>query len=94
MAWDDKGDDKRDDEVFFCDFEDVNNQSFNSSSNSLLNLVNFDSKNSIDNICNNNALIKKNLYSNEEIKEYSKVDEKKYMQYFKFPCGELPKEIV
>ena len=42
------GDEKRENEIFFDDFEDLNNQSFSSSSSSLLNLVNSDSKNSLE----------------------------------------------
>jgi len=85
-----KGDTKREDEIFFDDFEDVNNQSFNNSSNSLLNLINTDSKNSIESCFSNNILMNKNLYYNEEIYSYSNEKEKKYMEFFKFPCGELP----
>ena len=87
------GDEKRDYEVFFEDFEDLNNQSFSSSSSSL-NLVNLDSKSSFGSNYTDNSLLKdsSSLYY-EDKKEISKDKEKKFMQFFKFPKGDLIDEI-
>ena len=88
---------KRDNEIFFDDFEDLNNQSFSSSSSSLLNLVQADSKNSLEstftNSSNNNIFIPKTFDINEEKKDISKDKEKKYMEFLKFPKGDLTDDI-
>ena len=87
------GDEKRDNEVFFEDFEDLNIQSFSNSSSSL-NLVNLDSKSSFgSNFTDNSLLTDSSSLYDEDKKEISKVKEKKFMQFFKFPKGGLIDEI-
>ena len=78
------GDEKRDEEVFFNDFEDLNNQSFSNSSSSLLNMVSSESSASLESNFSNNSYFKKNSIWVEEKKEISKPREKK-MEFFQFP---------
>ena len=90
------GDEKRDNEVFFEDFEDLNNQGYNNSSSSLLNMINIDSKSSFESNFSNNSFLQNNSISSfydEEKKQISKAKEKKNMVFFKFPKGELKDEI-
>ena len=80
-----KSDEKRKNEIFFNNFEDVINQNFDSSSNNLLNSINAESKNSLEIGLNNSPNLQKELYLNDEKKEMSEDKKKKSKQFFKFP---------
>ena len=93
-----KGDEKKDDDVFYDCSEDYHNQNFNSSSGSLLSLENQDSLKSFDSLYNsskklNQGIIENNIQEDDENKEINKAKDKSFIKFFQFPKEGLNDEI-